>query len=170
MIARRSILPSSLVHSITNHNSLRGSNRMWGVWRIRFAIGLIGVWSTLAVIRSAAQNGPDRNSVLNHLNAVIGWYRDAAAIVQPGELPSDAIFQQNVRSLASQSVQLAFDSARAEAVLLGESTAPSGNNGAPTQDYAQMQAQVSKAIADNQEKLEALKKQISTESGTKRKA
>jgi small-conductance mechanosensitive channel len=156
------------VHSETNHDRRLHSKRIVVLCRILLAICLTAAGLTL--IHSAAADGPDRNSVLNHLNAVIGWYRDAAAIVQPGELPSDAIFQQNVRSLASQSVQLAFDSARAEAVLLGESTAPSGNNGAPAQDYAQMQAQISQAIADNQAKLDALNKQISMESGAKRKA
>src|SRR5271170_412374 len=68
----------------------------------------------LATILSAADQPPDRTSVLNHLNAVIGWYRDAVANVQPGELPSDAIFQQNVRTLAAEAVQLAFQAARAE--------------------------------------------------------
>jgi small-conductance mechanosensitive channel len=158
------------VHSITNHNSRLRSNRVLVVWRIAVAIGMIGAWLSLAVMHSAAENGADRDSVLNHLNTIISWYREAVANVQPGELPSDAIFQQNVRSLAAQSVQLAFDSARAQAILLGESTASSGNNGAPTQDYAQMQARVAQSIADNQAKLDTLNKQVSTGSGAQRKS
>ena len=123
----------------------------------------------LTSIISGADQQTDRNSVVNHLNAIIGWYRDAIANVQPGELPSDAIFQENVRSLAAQAVQLAFEWAHSEAALLGEPPAAPGNNGAPSQDYTQMQAQVSQRIADNQSKLDGLKKQIPEQSGTKRK-
>jgi small-conductance mechanosensitive channel len=104
------------------------------------------------------------------LNAVISWYRDAVSNVQPGELPSDAIFRQNVRTLAAEAVQLAFQSARAEGALFGVPTGSSGSNGAPAQDYARMQAQVSQNIADDQAALDELNKRIPTESGTKKKA
>jgi small-conductance mechanosensitive channel len=116
----------------------------------------------------SADNQPDRNAVLGHLNAIIGWYRDAGANLQPGELPSDAIFQQNVRSLAVQAVQLAFQSARAEAALLGDSNGSTDNGGAP-QDYTQVQARVSQHLTDDQAALDALNKQIPAQSGAKRK-
>ena len=123
----------------------------------------------LTAIICVADQQSDRNAVLNHLNTIISWYRDVVANVQPGELPSDAIFQQNIRSLAAEAVKLAFESAHAEAALLGESSASPGANGAQPQDYAQMQAQVTQRIADNQSKLEALNKQIPAQSGTNRK-
>ena len=87
-------------------------------------------------------------------------------------MPSDAIFQQNVRGLAAQAVQLAFEAGRAEAALLSESSAAgatSGSGGAPAQNYGQMQERISQRITDNQGKLEALKKQIASQSGAKRK-
>jgi hypothetical protein len=74
---------------------------------------------SLAPAISAADYQPDRNAVLGHLNTILTWYRDSTGNLQPGELPGDAIFQQNVRNLAAQAVQLAFESARAEAALLG---------------------------------------------------
>ena len=125
---------------------------------------------SLAAVALAQQYRPDRNAVLNHLNTIISWYRDAAANVPPGELPSDAIFQQNVRSLAAQAVQLAFDAARAEAVLLGEQAGPAGQSGAPSQDYARMQQQISQSAADTQSKVNALNEQVARASGSKRKA
>ena len=117
---------------------------------------------------SRAQNEPDRDAILNHLNAIISWYRAATTSVQPGELPSDAIFQQNVRRLSAQAVQLAFQSARAQAALTGGSGAAGGSGGAP-QSYSQMQERVSNHLADDQAALDTLNKQIPAQSGNKRK-
>jgi small-conductance mechanosensitive channel len=153
---------------ITKHPFRRRCTRVWPIYRICFAVLFTGACFT--AILSAADDQLDRSSVLNHLNTIISWYRDAGANVQPGELPSDAIFQQNVRSLAAQAVQLAFESARAEAALLREATGSSGNEGAPPQDYAQMEAQISQSTADNQAKLDELNKQLDVQSGAKRKA
>jgi small-conductance mechanosensitive channel len=133
----------------------------------RFFSAIVFVCLMAAV--SAADYQPDRNLILGNLNAAISWYRDVTGNLKPGELPSDAIFQQNVRSLAAQAVQLAFESARAEAALLSESSAPAGSDAAPTQNYNQMQERISQRIADNQAKLETIRKQISSQSGTRRK-
>ena len=138
------------------------------VHRIIFLSLLIG--PCLATILLAADQRADRTAVLNHLNAVISWYRDAVANVQPGELPSDAIFQRNVRTLAAEAVRLAFQAAHAEGALLGGQTGTTESNGAPSQDYARMQAQVSQNLANDQAALDELNKRIPTESGTKRKA
>jgi small-conductance mechanosensitive channel len=135
--------------------------------RILLAIIIIG--ACVMPIIFAADNQADRNAILNHLNAIISWYRDASANMQPGELPSDAVFQQNVRSLSAQAVQLAFESARAQAVLLGESDGSSAGDDVSAPDYAQMQSRVTQRIADNQSKLDALNKQIPAQSGATRK-
>src|SRR5579872_597 len=119
---------------------------------------------------SLAADQPDRNAVLNHLNSIISWYRDAVANVQPGELPSDAIFQQNVRTLAAQAVQLAFQWARAESALIGEPAGTRAPNGQSAPDFSQAQSQISTSIADNQSKIDDLNKQIASASGAKRKA
>jgi small-conductance mechanosensitive channel len=125
--------------------------------------------SCLAGAAARADSSPDRNAILDHLNAVISWYRDATANGQPGELPSDAIFQQNVRTLAAQAVQLAFQSARAQATLLGESEGSNSGAGGAPQNYAQIEAQVSQHLADDQSQLDALNKKIPAEAGAKRK-
>jgi small-conductance mechanosensitive channel len=138
----------------------------------RISIIFLCLSAPFAAVGLAAQYQPDPNAVLGHLNAVISWYRDATVNFEPGELPSDAIFQQNIRSLAAQAVQLAFDSARAEAALLGETSAsasPDGADAAPAQNYAQMQVKISQRIADNQAKLDALGKNLSSQTGAKTK-
>jgi len=131
-----------------------------------FLAGVSLVCVTGAVSRAAFQ--PDRDAILAHLNAIINWYHDATANAQPGELPSDAIFQQNVRTLSAQAVQLAFQSARAQAALLGESNGSASGTGAP-QNYAQVEERISQHLADDQSQLDTLNKQIPSQSGTKRK-
>src|SRR5438477_2633066 len=54
----------------------------------------------------------DGSEVLHHLNQLISWYRHSTTGIQPVGLPSDAIYQDNVRSLGSQAVRLAFESAK----------------------------------------------------------
>ena len=116
-----------------------------------------------------AQDQPNRDAILGHLNQVIGWYRGATTNVPPGELPSDVIFQQNVRTLSSQAVQFAFESARAQAALLGESTQAGGETDVGSANYSQVQAQVSKRLADAQSNLDDVNKQMASASGEKRK-
>jgi small-conductance mechanosensitive channel len=135
----------------------------------------------------------DRDAILNHLNAVITWYRDATSKVQPTGLPSDAIYQDNAQTLTSEAVRLAFQSARAEASLIagpakqaskpaGTGKAPAGNPkanpeenpsaGAPPQqqNLAEMSAKVSAQIDEDQEKLDAVNKELATAPRSKRQA
>ncbi len=143
--------------------------RVFAYQSIVLAFVLAAACLTGIVFAADDQPQPDRNTVVNHLNAIITWYRDAAANVAPGELPSDAIFQQNVRTFAAQAVQLAFEAAHAESSLLGETPASSAENGTQTTAYSQAQSQVSQRMADDQSKLDALNKQLPSMSGAKRK-
>jgi small-conductance mechanosensitive channel len=133
-----------------------------------FAAVVVLILVGLTVTGSHSQERPDRNAVLNHLNLIISWYRDSVSNFKPGELPSDAIFQQNVRTLAAQAVQLAFQSARAEAFLVNDTAGQPANNSAPPQDYSQVQARISAGIADNQSKLDDLNKQVALAPASKR--
>ena len=71
-----------------------------------------------------------------------------------------AVWRRSPRSLPS--------SQRAEAVLLGESSTSSGGNGAPTQNYSQMQEQISQRVADTEAKLDALNKTIESQAAKNR--
>jgi small-conductance mechanosensitive channel len=93
-------------------------------------------WALAALIAAvswplAAQNPPalDGNAVIAHLSAVITWYRDVTTKAKGTGLPSDAIYQDNVQNLAIQSVQLAFQSARAEAALIAAAQGKPGDAG-----------------------------------------
>ena len=78
--------------------------------------GLCG--SRHAGLAQTAVRPLDSGAILNHLNAVITWYRQTSTRVQSAGEPSDAIYASNAQSLAGKAVQLAFQSAKAEAALL----------------------------------------------------
>jgi hypothetical protein len=80
----------------------------------------------------------DESSVLSHLNQLINWYRHSTTGIQPVGLPSDAIYQDNAKTLGSQVVRLAFQSAKAEAALI---TAQQKRNGVhqPSAETTQQQ-------------------------------
>jgi small-conductance mechanosensitive channel len=123
----------------------------------------------------------DRDAILHHLNAAITWYRDATTKIKSVGLPSDAIYQDNARNLASEAVRLAFQSARAEANIMNATakvnkatptSAPAAVSGAQPsqqQNLAQTAGKISVQIDDTQSKLEDLNKQIATAPRSKQK-
>ena len=64
------------------------------------------------------------DAILDHLNAVIDWYRHAMTRVQTVGLPSDAMYQFNAQSMAAEVAKLAFQSAQAEAALIPAASPP----------------------------------------------
>jgi len=107
----------------------------------------------------------DESAVLSHLNQLINWYRHSTTGIQPVGLPSDAIYQDNAKTLGSQVVRLAFQSAKAEAALI---TAQQKRNGVhqpsaettQQQNLAQMQTKTSAQIDQLQSQIETLDSQI----------
>jgi small-conductance mechanosensitive channel len=129
----------------------------------------------------------DRDAILHHLNAIITWYRDVTTKIKPVGLPSDAIYQDNTRNLASEAVRLAFQSARAEAAIITamSKTDKSGKSGANTpgasspqssdaqpsqqQNLVQTAAKIAAQTDDAQTKLDAVNKQIASAPRSKQK-
>jgi small-conductance mechanosensitive channel len=136
----------------------------------------VGMFAIPAVTQTG--QGNDRDDVLGHLNAVIRWYKDSTTKIKAGQQPSDAIYVTNAQNLGAQAVRLAFQSARAEVTLNQQSGSganpssqdQSGTASASPQRYAQVEAEVSQRIADEQNQIEALKKQISSASRKNRDA
>ena len=120
----------------------------------------------------------DRDNVLMHLNAVMRWYKDCTTKIKAGREPSDAIYVTNAQNLGAQAVRLGFQSARAD-VTLNQLNGQSANQvnqdqsastGPSAQKYAQMESEVSQRIADEQNQIEGLKKQVSSASKKNRDA
>jgi regulator of replication initiation timing len=131
-------------------------------------------------IPAATQTGQanDRDEVLRHLNAVIRWYQDCTTKIKAGQEPSDAIYVTNAQNLGAQAVRLGFQSARADVTLNQQNGQnanqanqdQSGTAGPSSQKFAQMESEISQRIADEQNQIEALKKQISSVSRKNRDA
>jgi small-conductance mechanosensitive channel len=101
------------------------------------------------------------DAVLDHLNAVIDWYRHAMTRVQTVGLPSDAMYQFNAQSMAAEVAKLAFQSAQAEAALLPAATANGGGGDSSSQQsLAKLQNDVNARISALQAQISTLNQQI----------
>lgn len=143
-------------------------------------IVIVGLLAGMFAIPARTQSGPanDRDDVLMHLNAVMRWYKDCTTKIKTGREPSDAIYVTNAQNLGARAVRLGFQSARADVTLNqqnGQSANQtnqdqSGTSGPSAQKYAQMESEVSQRIADEQNQIEGLKKQVSSASKKNRDA
>jgi small-conductance mechanosensitive channel len=106
-------------------------------------------------------------AILQHLDAVISWYRAASSGLPSSGQPSDAIYHDNARSLALETTQLAFQAAKAEAILITADTSGGSTQAAPPTgqtDYAKMASDISARIAALETQLDTVNKQIATAS------
>ena len=102
------------------------------------------------------------DAILDHLNAVIDWYRHAMTRVQTVGLPSDAMYQFNAQTMAAEVAKLAFQSAQAEAALIpAASPSNSGNASSSQQNLAKLQSDVNARISTLEGQISTLNQQIS---------
>lgn len=100
-----------------------GSARPWRAW----LAGLVLAWAL--PVASCAQTPPavqtpSSQAILDYLNAIIRWYRQSQTGAQWILQPSDVFFWNTQKALAAQTVQAAFESAKAEAPLVPDSAPP----------------------------------------------
>jgi small-conductance mechanosensitive channel len=138
------------------------------------AAAIIFLAFSVQISRGQAAAQLDRDAILHHLNSVITWYRDSTTKIKSVGLPSDAIYQDNARNLASEAVRLAFQSARAEANIINttdktKSPPSPGAQSTQQQNLAQTAAKITAQIDDTQSKLDALNKQIAATPRSKQK-
>ncbi len=116
----------------------------------------------------------DGEGALHHLNQVISWYRHATTGVQSAGLPSDAIYEDNARSLADQVVKLAFQSARAESALIAAQQKAGAAQQTPQstqqQNLQELEAKTTTQIDQLQSQIENFNKQIARTSGSRASA
>lgn len=134
--------------------------RIWIVWKIAI---LITVGATLSSLVAQTPAGLRGDAILDHLNAVINWYRGAISRAPSVGLPSDAVYQINAQNLAAEAAQLAFQSAEAEAALIpaANPAGPSNANGSSSQqNLAKMLSNVNDRISALQGQMRDLDQQI----------
>ena len=114
----------------------------------------------------------DSNALLHHLNQVIAWYRHATTGIRDVGLPSDAIYQENAKALGAQAVQLAFQSAKSESLLVGSAKNTDAGQGAAgstqQQNLAKLRAKTTAQIAQLQSEIEAVNTKIRKTPASKR--
>jgi len=123
---------------------------------------------------SAQDERPEDAAIIRHLNAAITWYKQLSSANESAGQPSDAFYLENARNLAKQALQLAFQSAEAEAALLA--TDKRGGGAAVPSQTSTEQQNISKAAADTanlisqtQAQIEAVNRQTEKASGKKLK-
>jgi len=121
---------------------------------------------------SAQDARPEDAAIIRHLNAAITWYKQLSSANESAGQPSDAFYLENARSLAKQALQLAFQSAEAEAALLAtekgsEGTALSSQTSTEEQNIVKAGANTANLISQIQAQIEAVNRQIPKASGKK---
>jgi len=144
------------------------------------ALCLIAVAAAIPHGVSAPQAAPapgangEGAAIIRHLDVAIEWYKQLAAVDESAGRPSDAYFLENARTLAKQALQLAFQSADANAALL--LTEKAGNAGIALDAQASGDRDnITKAVANSsaqitqtQAQIDALNAQIPKAAGKKR--
>ena len=107
------------------------------------------------------------NAIIAHLNSVIGFYRSTSQPIQKAGEPNDVVYRDQALSAATQIAQLAFQSAKAQAELMGASASHAAPAAAASISSTQQRMQASQAnveqrISDLEARLGALDKQIAT--------
>ena len=104
-------------------------------------------------------------AILAHLNAVLRFYRDSEGPIQKVGEPSDLLYRDQAVTLASQIAGFAFQSAKAEAALMTQSS-QGAQSAAVDQSQPQrlqsMRVNVERQIADLKTQDAALQKQLAT--------
>ncbi|MGO8787231.1 MAG: mechanosensitive ion channel domain-containing protein [Terriglobia bacterium] len=152
---------------------------------LRVSAGLVGVTVVVATVllyvavppaASEKAAKPEDAAIVQHLNAAITWYKQLATTNESAGQPSDAFYLENARSLAKQALQLAFQSAEAEAALLlaekggqaaGASPSLSSRSAGEQQNAAKSAADNAALISKTQTQIEVLNGQIEKASGNK---
>jgi small-conductance mechanosensitive channel len=142
--------------------SLRASVRMRRYFRAWPAPVIIAGAAIAAGCWALGDQGPRpaASAVLNHLNAVVGWYRRLATADEAAGRPSDILYLQSARSLARQSVQFAFQSAEAEIPLLPAQSRGSKNATDSSRDISAQQQSVAKTAAATADRINQIESQI----------
>ncbi len=116
------------------------------------------------------------NDVLNHLNLVLRWYRQWASVDVYLSRPGDELYVETGQSLAKQIARLEFQSALAEASLIGASSAnPASSNGnvtetATAQNIFKLRQRIDQQVLDIKAKLDAVNGKVPTARPREREA
>jgi Mechanosensitive ion channel len=124
------------------------------------AVALLATAATASPATTPGVEGLSSEAILDHLNAVIDWYRNNLTNVPSVGLPSDAMYEFNARSTAAEVAQLAFDSASADAALIPAASAPSTSQSTAQPGLVKTENDVAARIRVLQAQISSLNQQI----------
>jgi hypothetical protein len=124
------------------------------------AVALLAAATTASPATTPGVEGLSSEAILDHLNAVIDWYRNNLTNVPNVGLPSDAMYEFNARSTAAEVAQLAFDSASADAALIPAASAPSTSQSTAQPGLVKTENDVAARIRVLQAQISSLNQQI----------
>ena len=126
------------------------------------AIALVAAaGAVLPRVMAQTPEGLRGDAILDHLNTVIDWYRQATTSVPTVGLPSDAMYQSNAQNMAIDVTRLALQSAQAEAALIpaaGPASAPGATS--TQQSLAKRESDVKARISVLEAQIKDLNQQI----------
>jgi small-conductance mechanosensitive channel len=141
-------------------NIFIGRKQLW----LLFTVATLSAASaSLPSLVAQTPEGLHSNAILDHLNAIIDWYRNTLTRVPTVGLPSDAVYQFNAQNMAFEALQLAFQSAQAEAPLIpvaSAANAPGAGTASSQQSLAKMQSDVKARISVLEAQISDLNQQI----------
>ncbi len=125
------------------------------------AIALLAAGAVLPRVMAQTPEGLRGDAILDHLNTVIDWYRQAITSVPTVGLPSDAMYQSNAQNMAIEVTRLAFQSAQAEAALIPAASPNSAPGATSTQQsLAKRESDVKARISVLEAQIKDLNQQI----------
>ncbi len=152
---------------------LRAGNGRKSSFRIRRGAGVVGFLVVVAVfgVRGIAfsqqlQAGDAEarsKDILAHLSTVIQFYQATRQPIQKAGEPNDVVYRDQAMELSSQVAQFAFQSAKAQAVLMAAHQGTSdtqAQNGSTQQRLQTVAANVETQIGDLNHQITALDEQI----------
>ena len=123
---------------------------------------------TLRFTNAQTANGLSSDAIVDHLNAVIDWYRQVSSRVPAAGLPSDAVYQFNAQTMSVEAVQLAFQSAQAEAALLPAASPATGAGSNAPSALAKLESDTDARITALESLIADLNQQVASVSRAKR--
>ncbi len=148
--------------------------------RLSASIVMLGALAWIAADgQTATPNAVAPNSsaqVLDHINLVLQWSRQWSGAEAYVVVPGDELYVENGQDIARKVVQLEFQSALAQAALIGQSSSKpipadaSSPNSTDAQNILKVQQGVAQQLQTLKTELDALDKQIPTAPAKQRAA
>ena len=121
--------------------------------RVFFLWAIVLLANTLRHTNAQTANGLSSDAIVDHLNAVIDWYRQVSSRVPAAGLPSDAVYQFNAQTMSVEAVQLAFQSAQTEAALLPAASPAKGAGSSAPSALAKLESDTNARITALEERV-----------------